>query len=358
MIATLALKLLAIGSSRTTPPFPLLEASGSATGSLVAVGRLCGGADSFAALVNATTGELVVLRGPTPHVAARFALPELKDARSVLAVNVAPGGGADELVVGVGTDVLVVAFTHVDNNSCTAASVVSRVSGTGSAALAPLPAVDGLDGVLTVSETGARPFAELRWDSGELHIVNTSSLGLPAAALKGCSWSGAGATAAQLVVACAEPAPKSGEGHAVRTFAYAATDLARPLANRTVALVAPLLQLLVADVYGDGAPLGLLVDALSNAEMLWLTAGEAPLASAGRFTFEPNATAARKWRSVAAGRLLSTSDGHTLPAESQILALREPVGNADFEISMLLYARPNHWLRRAASFSNLRATQV
>ena len=91
---------------------------------------------------------------------------------------------------------------------------------------------------------------------------------------------------------------------------------------------------------------------------LWLTAGEAPLASAGRFTFEPNATAARKWRSVTTGRLLSGSDGHTLPAESQILALREPVGNADFEISMLLYARPNHWLRRAASFSNLRATQV
>ena len=52
----------------------------------------------------------------------RFALPELKGARSALAANVAPGGGnADELVVGVGTDVLVVAFRHTDNNSCTAA---------------------------------------------------------------------------------------------------------------------------------------------------------------------------------------------------------------------------------------------
>ena len=78
----------------------------------------------------------------------------------------------------------------------------------------------------------------------------------------------------------------------------------------------------------------------------------------GSGTSTTASSASRSWRDVAVGSLLSAASPGTLRGESQVLALRAPLGGGHkYEVGLLLFARPAHWLRRAASIANLRATQ-
>ena len=392
----------AAAATLTTPPFPLIEASGSnAGGDHVAIGQFCGGNETFAVTVNGTSGAVAVLRGPTPHVVARGADPALVGATAVLAADVAPGFGDDLVIATSRNEVIVISFLS-SVTACTGQLLVrSKAANVGVVAgLAPLPAsasrsnVGVFAAVATGIEKAKQWGVELRWQggsSGSLALVSRTTLGLPPSASDGCTWSGAASVvdrtdavgspsgaAPLLLVSCSEPGSEHEQHRSfpVRIFAFALGGnggLAHPslLATRTVTLSNPLLAVEVSDFYGDGAPLGLVVTVNANAELLWLTDGGTPLLSAGSFCFEPNVTAGRRWRSVATGSLLPLRSGgggggggldgaHTLASERQLLALRHPVGAgtaAKFEVGMLLYGRPGHWLRRAASFANVRGTQ-
>lgn len=409
LVVALALVLDATPAVTTTPPFPLIEASGSnANGHHITLGRFCGNNETFALAVNTTSGDVAVMRGPTPHVVARGSTPALVGATVLLAADVAPGQG-DDLVVGVGDGKVVLITMEVKEEEaqrvgqsaivCTGrVAVRSTTENVGAVAglaqLPPLPTSAGptLAGVLAVvqetteTENPSEWGAVLRWVNGAFRVTSRTTLGLPPAAVEGCTWSGAASVidrtdavgapsgAAPLLVLCctedATPQPAT-PTFPVRTFAFAldgsgGTAAPELLGSHTAALANPLLAVVVADFYGDGAPLAMLVDDHSNAELYWLTAGGAALLNVGSFTFETNVSAGRKWQSVATGSLLplyggASDDVHSLRSERQLLALREARTASSepsrFEVGLLLYARPAHWLRRAASFANLRGTQ-
>eukprot|EP01048_Picozoa_sp_COSAG05_P007127 COSAG05_NODE_494_length_9271_cov_4.390536_3_plen_95_part_00 len=46
-----------------------------------------------------------------------------------------------------------------------------------------------------------------------------------------------------------------------------------------------------------------------------------------------------------------------LPSEVQLIGLRAPDKTHHFSVSIVVHARPEHWMLRRASLANLRATQ-
>ena len=136
------LLLSTTAAAAVTPPLPLLEASGAASGSLVAVGALCGvHGGGYAVVINATTGSLQLLSGPAPHaMAAPSVLAGLVGAVAALAVDVVPGARADDLVVALRSGAIVVLdFSPACRDAASAPRVAATLVGVHAAALAPVP---------------------------------------------------------------------------------------------------------------------------------------------------------------------------------------------------------------------------
>ena len=117
--------------------------------------------------------------------------------------------------------------------------------------------------------------------------------------------------------------------------------------------------------------------------MLWLSAGAPRLYRTTSFALDPAATlsaggaqqqpaATTAWRDVAVGAWLSRDEvPWALPNEVQILGLRDTGDNTvvsavatatdaapiDFHVNLLLFGRPEHWLRRRSAVHAMRGMQ-
>jgi hypothetical protein len=375
--------------------FPLLEASGSAFGDLLAVGRFCGtgggsghGGAGLAVVLNTTRGDAFLMAGPTPHVVhcALEGLPWAKGARGLAAGDL-DGDGTDEIVVLLASGgVSVVQVSH-DAGQCTrqcspaAARVMATAkpdSSAGAAAIAVLPHAPGSAPQLlavAAADSSGPPFALLRYDAhaGTLRVTSRTDFGV--AARPGWTWqhaaAGPGGLAAVTRVQKPTAAARSSQGSTVEVIILAAAGAgpggfeftrAVPTANKTMALEGKLLTTLVADLYGDGAPGLLLLERDTTLHYLFLPEADgggagAPLAHelitppGGKVVTDSG----RPWVAAAAGPWLASPG--VLPAEQQLFGLRAPDHTEHFSVSIVVHGRPEHWMRRRASLANVRATQ-
>ena len=227
-----------------------------------------------------------------------------------------------------------------------------------------IPGVAGLAGlgpggrlVALVPGSSATPFVVL--DGKTLATENRTSLGI--APRDGFAWSAiaAGPVEDSIMLAAIRTSSGANDVADVRLFrqdAAAAAVLAPVASAPAHALASPLIGAAVADFYGDGAPLLALVCADSTVDGLWITDGAPLLYSAARTTLDPG----RTWLSASAGAWLAGGTGNVLDGEVQLLASRAPDDRPSpkhFRAGLLVFARPEHWTLRRASFAGTRAMQ-
>ena len=99
----------------------LIEASGSAAGDAVTLGRFCAppsdsvSGETQAALVNSSSGMLFILGGPTPHVLGRHPITfALGGAFTSVATADLDGDGWDELVLAGSGTILTIGIDHAN----------------------------------------------------------------------------------------------------------------------------------------------------------------------------------------------------------------------------------------------------
>ena len=347
---------------------PLLEASGADLGgpfgSADAVALASALAPGAAAGVAVRGRALVLLGGPTPHVLRTLvgALPPSAVGANATAAATAllAGRAAPSLALLRAGEVLA-----VDVLDGAPGSVRALPLPPGGAAVALAPALAGANatGVVVLRGDGGEPLPFLLVNGagagGALAVIAQSALGTAPRA--GFAWRSVGAGFGLLAAARAN-------GSAVEVLLFdaanATADAAWAPPLRASAVVSspagapPLLQAALADVYGDGAPAVLLLFADSSVQVLWLGAGAAPLHLTASFALDPAGAAAARWASAAVGAWLPPGPT-VLPAEAQILALRAPPAAAPTSLraSMLVFGRPEHWLRRQASIAGALAQQ-
>lgn len=371
---------LSTGSYNDPVLFPLVEASGSATGDLVALGRWFSPTDSaLMAVANTTAGTLQLMAGPTPHK-AYCALEQLRFVEGAIASAAGDidGDGTEELIfVGKG-GVVAVKLLSGNNASPYAASraatsescepltyhEVASTAAIDAASVAVLPFDAGGAQLLAVlrqtTSTSDPPFVLLRVSDSSIEVTNRTHFGTSprdgwvwrvAATMSTTSSSGSGGGLAMAAVA-----RTSGDGTQVQV--YTVSHSMQPVADTTVALGnSSLLDVLIADVYGDGAPGLLVVERDTTLHYLFPGGDTGSLAHTivappgGKVAMD----AGRAWVSVAAGPWLA---GPTvLEDEVQIVGLRAPDAEYSFSVSIVVHARPEHWMRRRASLAGLRGTQ-
>ena len=387
--ALLCSAALALALARALPgpvELPLLEASGAVTGAAdvacVLGGASLSGADGQARGVVVRGRSLLLLGGPTPFVlraiedalppsaaganataAASLAFsnsggnaslallrPTLAGAELLSVDRVGSGGGGGS---GGGTSVRVLDLPLGGQGLAVG---VAALDGGGAVVLRdeteqPFAIVDdGAAGTLGVNETGACGIAQrggFVWVAVASGAASGPARGLVAAA----RWSKS-SLATEVVLL--NLSSTSAGGAAARLSPSAVVASAVVAANSSAALVG----VAVADVPGDGATAVWRFFADSGVQVLWLGAGAAPLNLAAYFALDPAGAAASRWRSVAVGAWLAPG-ATVLPAEAQILALRAPpaASPTTLRASLLLFGRPEHWLRRRASVAGLRAQQ-
>ena len=367
---------LSTGSYNDPVLFPLVEASGSATGDLVALGRWFSPTDSaLMAVANTTAGTLQLMAGPTPHK-AYCALEQLQFVEGAIgsAAGDVDGDGTEELIfIGKG-GVVAVKLLSANKSSHYAASraatsescepltyhTIASTAAIDAASVTVLPFDGGGAQLLAVlrqtTSTSDPPFVLLRVSGSSIEVTNRTDFGITPR--DGWLWrvvatsSAAGATDG----AMAAVARTSGDGAQVQV--YMVGHSMQPVADTIVALGnSSLLDVLIADVYGDGAPGLLIVERDTTLHYLFPGGDTGSLANTivappgGKVAMD----AGRAWVSVATGAWLA---GPTvLEDEVQIVGLRAPDAEYSFAVSIVVHARPEHWMRRRASLANLRGTQ-
>ena len=360
--------MLSLGSAASSI-LPLLEASGAASGSVVVAGKFA--ASSFGAVLQSRGAELppavLLLDGPTPHVVGNHTdmLPAGVPIAATSAIDLIPNTAA------------ICAIQWTAKGEILSVAVPSRKS--------PKPlAVNGAISVTSLGSnnvvalaTGPKTapflFVSAHATSGELYVVSATDLGVKAK--PGYVWRAIGAAAdGQLAAVRSSPGNMildvilfsncSAAGSCSGSFPYT-----RTLNSSSSAPI--IIGASIADVYADGAPHLLLTYADSTMDVLWLTDGADPLYRAASFRLDPSPSAV--WASVALGPWLGT-DPSALPHESQVMGLRHApppppttpptpqttssaTAPPTFHTDLLLFGRPEHWLRRRASVSNVRAMQ-
>jgi len=317
----------------------------------------------------------VLLGGPTPYVLRAFedALPASASGASVTAAASARFGAraAPSLAVLRGGEASELVSLDALDGAPSSARALDLPSGAGTAvAISPAAAGSGVV-VLLGDGHAARPFLLVDDDaSGALAVAASSALGTTPR--PGFEWRSVGAGFGLLAAARGNA---SGSVEVFLFDASARNNTAWPPPLRASAIVAGpaslLLHVAVADVFGDGAPAVLLVFADSSVLVLWLGAGTpADLYVAAAFSLDPTAAASAGagagsaaavgslWSSVAVGAWLAPG-ATVLPGEAQIMGLRAapalpPVA---LRASLLVFGRPEHWLRRRASVAGARAQQ-
>jgi hypothetical protein len=343
---------------------PLLEASGAATGRIVIAGKFSPGSDG--ALVQDAGGlsaPVLLLGGPTPHVVETHQASSGKPIAGTAAVGIVPSVSSSMEAlcliqqVGSGATLSCAAFSPptkalelVTNGAVGVCSL-----GTNSLVVLSTP---------TPACPAVKPFKFVSADAqGNLRVTRETDLGVTAK--PGYAWRavGAGQLSGNTVFAAVR---SSADDTALEVFAFSASDASAPTQLASAALTAsvplPVIGVSVADIYADGAPHVLITYADSTTDVLWLTEGAEALYRAASTRLDPVGPSAR-WLSIAAGSWLSSSSA-SLPGESQLLGLRAAAATTapgashpSFHVSMLLFGRPEHWLRRRASISGVRAMQ-
>ena len=358
--------------------FPLIEASGAASGDLVAIGRF-GNASSgaLAAVLNASAGSLQLMAGPTPHKAF-CPLDNLAFAvgATALASGDLTGDDTDELVFA-GPRGITIIKLQIGPGQVGAARVGAGCVPVTYAQLATektvspvsivvLPFQAGHPQLLAVSSKDSQPFALLRYTAadqgsaiegpGHIEVKNRTDFGVP---LRGAGWQWRAVAASQggseqPLAAVAQVSHATAE---VEVILLSGSSL-EPSANTTLKLGdSGLLNMLIADVYGDGAPGLLVFERDTTLHFLFLGGDTGSLAHT--LIAPPGGSVAmdsgRTWVGTAAGAWLK---GPTvLDEEVQIFGLRGPDNMHSFSVTMVVHARPEHWMRRRASLANLRGTQ-
>ena len=394
----MALRLLVAAVALVTPPhpglsafiepvlFPLLEASGSASGDVLAVGHFCGAplddsGGGMAIVANTTTGDVWLMAGPTPHVVhcVLAATSWAKGARGLAAGDLDGDGAAELIVLGATGGVSLVEISHAAG-ACTqqcspaAARVLAEDNTVAAVAIAvlPKPSPSGAQLLaITAPSSGAPPFALLRYDdkARALRVGSRTELGITARA--GWTWSSvtAGGSSEGLLVAVTrvrDDSSSTAVGGNVEVIALSAgsSGTLAPTANITVSLGSALLTTLIADMYGDGAPGLMIIERDTTMHYIWLPEADgggagAPLAHqliaepGGKVVTDSN----RSWVAATTGAWLGSRGGGVLPGEVQLFGLRAPDHTRHFQVSIVVHARPEHWMVRRASLANLRATQ-
>jgi hypothetical protein len=359
------------GSYHDPVLFPLIEASGAATGDLVAAGGWLGkDGGALIAVANTTTGELQLMAGPTPHKAyCVLQVPFVVGATTVASGDL-DGDGTDELIFA-GEHGITAVKPKPDPNAavpraarCKPLALETIAASTTIADVASvvvLPFRAGRPQLLAVlSEGSPQPFGLLTVATDSIEVAKRTDFGIPSR--DGWHWRAAAATTATAgqaatAGALAAVARTSADGSVAQVHLLGGT--LDPTADATVPLGnSSLMDLLLADVYGDGAPGLMIIEHDTTLHYLWPGGDSGSLAHT--IVAPPGGAVAmdagREWVSVAAGPLLA---GPTVLAdEVQLIGLRGPDNTHSFSVSIVVHARPEHWMRRRASLANLRGTQV
>lgn len=210
----LCTQLGVINSSYHEPVlFPLIEASGAASGDMISLGRFASASSStLAAVVNATIGSLQLMAGPTPHK-AYCPLENLDFAvgATVLASGDLDGDSVDELVFagprGITLIKLQFASERVGTALCAPVTYSQLAAETtmDPASVVVLPFQPGQPQLLAVvSSNDRQPFVLLRYTdethglaegtNGQLEVANRTDFGLPS---RGAGWQWRAAAASQ-----------------------------------------------------------------------------------------------------------------------------------------------------------------
>ena len=369
--------------------FPLVEASGSASGHLIAVGRFCGrqpsepwlapteaalaspeGAGGLAVVVNTTSGDVSLMAGPTPHVihstlqAQPFAV-----GATVLAADDLDRDGGDELIFAGPQGVSVVKFEYTAGR-CTAGAIKQLAADPSltdivSLTSMPLKPTGGGAQLIGVTQAASNPFVLLQYAAGSLRVAKRTDFGIPtrsgwewsSVAAGGVTWREQGKEFGHDGIAALT---RVSQGSSAAEVLLLGADLAPTGANTTVTLASDLLTTQVADVFGDGAP-GVLLIERKGAMLHYLWPGAAnQVTGLGHELLAPPGGAValdsgREWVAAAAAPFLAGE--HVLEREEQIFGLRAPDDMHDFSVSVVIHGRPEHWTRRRASLANLRGTQ-
>lgn len=354
-------------ATAATVDFPLLEASGAAKGVLLVPGSFA--PNTYGALLQAG-GSVLLLGGPTPHVVdnrtwAHDGVPiaGTADAHGALCLVTQDGGDGRHLACST------LKQPPAATNTLAVDGAVA-VAALGPASLVVLSSP-------TPSEPdAAKPFKLVVTDAaGSLRVASETDLGVPAR--PGYAWRSLGV--GELDGATALAAVRSSvDGSSLEIFLFAmhvgsgATPTPTPTLRASATLSAsvplPVIGVELADVYADGAPHLLIAYADSTVDVLWLSAGADALHRAASFRLDPAGPSSR-WLGFSAGAWLNSS--LALPNEAQLLGLRAspppasplPMDAAataaasSFHATLLLFGRPEHWLRRRASVSGVRAMQ-
>ena len=354
---------------------PLLEASGAAKGVLLVAGNFTS-ASNGALLQNDVGLPIYSLAGPTPHVVHSHV--------SVFGSGGVPIAGTAALgIVPLApstTPALCIIIDETNSHSLACAVLSSGPPATKTQTLVAQGAVSvaalGANSLLVLSTPGpscpdVKPFKMVSADpsSGALSVKSETDLGVASKA--GFEWRavGAGEVSGSGVFA----AVRSSANHTlldVYLFSTATTKL-RASATLAATVACKVISLQIVDVYADGAPALYLFYSDSTADVLWLTDGADALYRAATSRLDP-AGPTTQWLGASAGSWLTHSP-HVLPGEAQIVGLRAPPQQTSaaqgqhqdqqhrhhpaFHANLLLFGRPEHWLRRRASISDVRAMQ-
>ena len=369
----LGLVLLAFASCALAVELPLLEASGAASGALLVAGAFSNG--TYGAVIQFTGARgkapVLLLGGPTPHVLETHTdpLPAGVPFAGVAATGLVPSEPDTPALCVLQTVASGITLSAVAVASATPASSLAVPGAVSVAALASNSLVVLCDP--TPASPAAKPFQMVSADAtGALSVTGTSDLGT--IAKKGWLWRAVGSAGVDPTIPLMGAARQSADGRSLDVFLFS-TQTSPPTLTANVSLDAssttPVIGVAVADVYGDGAPALMVTYADSTTDSLWLTDGADALYRAASFPLDPAASVGKaRWVSAAYGSWLGSGPS-LLSSESQVMGLRTappppaprtaggPPPPPAFHTDLLLFGRPEHWLRRRASVSNVRAMQ-
>ena len=346
--------------------FPLLEASGAATGTVLVAGKFS--PNSYGALLQDAekATDVLLLGGPTPHV--------VETCRSVFT-----GGASLSATAASGLLAPVSSSTEalcvIQNTSrgqgrlaCVSLSSSGRptkpqeLEADGAVSVVAL----GPNSLLVLStpttgEIDEKPFKFVSADpTGILSVTRHTDLGV--SIKQGYVWRflAAGEIDGGNIFAVVRT---SANGFTLEVLLFSTTTSPPTLRASTIlsaSVAHAVIGVAIADVYADGAPHVLITYADSTMDVLWLSGGADALYRAASFRLDPVGPSAH-WCQMSAGNWLNST---AMPqGESQLLGLRAPPStngegmHQSFHVNLLLFGRPEHWLRRRASISGVRAMQ-